>query len=103
MASIDISEKLGKEAKTIKFSDNAIFEVDCSADKYMIMQQKLQDKEFSIQAMYDMIQELLGDGALDYVKKMNPTIKHLEVIVTAISAVVSEVSYEEMEKRFQRQ
>lgn len=101
MAVIDISEKLGKEPITIKLAEEQIYEVDCSAEKYMEVQQKLVNGEFSIQAMYTMIEELLGETALKYVKNQQYTVKQLEILVTAISAAVSEVSYEEMEKRFQ--
>lgn len=44
---------------------------------------------------------LMGEEALKEIKSMKLTIKGLKAVVTALSAIVSEESYEEMEKRFQ--
>lgn len=101
MANIDISSKLGKEKQTITIAEGKTYEVDTSAETYLIMQDKIANKEFSLNSMYEMIEVLLGETALKEIKEMKPTPNQLKVIVTALSALVSEVSYEEMEKRFQ--
>ena len=101
MAQIDISSKLGKEKQTIKLAEDKVFEVDTSADKYLLVQEKIKDKEFSIETMYEMIESLMGKDALETVKAMKPTIPGLRAIIVVLSAIVNEVSYEEMEKRFQ--
>jgi hypothetical protein len=101
MANIDISAKLGKEKQTITVAEGKVYEVDTSADTYLIIQDRIAKKEFSIDTMYEMLQTLLGEKALKEIKEMKPTIHELKVIITAVSALVSEVSYEEMEKRFQ--
>ena len=41
MSVIDISSKLGKEKRTIKLAEGKEFEVDNSADTYLIVQEKL--------------------------------------------------------------
>jgi hypothetical protein len=101
MAQIDISSKLGLEKSTIKLGDGKIYEVDKSADNYLLVQEKIKNQEFSIATMYEMIEMLMGEEALKEIKSMKLTIKGLKAVVTALSAIVSEESYEEMEKRFQ--
>jgi hypothetical protein len=101
MAEIDISSKLGLEKSTIKLGDGKIYEVDTSADNYLLVQEKIKNQEFSIATMYEMIEMLMGEEALKEIKSMKLTIKGLKAVVTALSAIVSEESYEEMEKRFQ--
>ena len=100
MAVIDISSKLGKEKATIKLAEGKEFEVDTSADTYLVIQEKFSQQDFSIDSMYQMIETLMGEEALKEVKNMKLTINGLTSIVIAISAVVNEVPYEEMEKRF---
>ena len=39
--------------------------------------------------------------ALEEIKNMKLTVNGLKSVIIALSAIVSEVSYEEMEKRFQ--
>ena len=101
MAVIDISSKLGKEKQTIKLAEGKVFEVDSSADTYLRVQEKFNDKEFSIDNMYEMIELLMGKDALKEIKDMKLTINGLKQIIIAISAIVNEVDFEEMEKRFQ--
>ncbi|MFR8144746.1 MAG: hypothetical protein ACLU84_06695 [Clostridia bacterium] len=100
MSVIDISSKLGKEKQTIKIAEGKVFEVDNSADTYLIVQEKLQNQDFSISSMYEMIEVLMGKEALKEIKEMKLTIDGLTAVVIAISAIVNEVEYEEMEKRF---
>lgn len=101
MSVIDISSKLGKEKQKIKIAEGKVFEVDNSADTYLIVQEKLKNQDFSIASMYEMIEVLMGKEALKEIKDMKLTIDGLTAVVIAISAIVNEVPYEEMEKRFQ--
>lgn len=101
MSQIDISSKLGKEKATIKLAEGKVFEVDTSANNYLLVQEKIQSKEFSIETMYEMIEMLMGKEALNEIKGMELTIPGLKAVIIALSAIVSEVEYEEMEKRFQ--
>ncbi len=100
MSVIDISSKLGKEKPTLRLSEDKVYEVDTSADNYLIVEEKMKNKEFSISTMYEMIEALLGSEALKEIKEMKLTIQDLTNIVIGLSAAVSEVSFEEMEKRF---
>ena len=99
MAVVDISTKLGKEKQTIKIAEGKVYEVDTSADNYLLVQEKLKNKEFSIEVMYEMIEMLLE--ALQTIKDMKLTIPGLRTVIIALSAIVNEVDFEEMEKRFQ--
>lgn len=101
MANIDISSKLGKEKQTIKIAEGKVFEVDTSADNYLVVQEKIANENFSIRSMYEMIELLMGKEALEEIKNMKLTVNGLKSVIIALSAIVSEVSYEEMEKRFQ--
>lgn len=101
MAVVDISTKLGKEKQTIKIAEGKVYEVDTSADNYLLVQEKLKNKEFSIEVMYEMIEMLLGKEALQTIKDMKLTILGLRTVIIALSAIVNEVDFEEMEKRFQ--
>lgn len=101
MANIDISSKLGKEKQTIKLAEGKVFEVDTSADTYLIIQEKIGKEDFSISSMYEIIEILMGKEALQEIKNMKLTVNGLKEVVIAISAIVSEVEFEEMEKRFQ--
>lgn len=101
MAVIDISTKLGKEKATIKLAEGKIYEVNTSADNYLLVQEKIKNQDFSIDVMYQMIEMLMGKKALQEIKDMKLTIPGLRAVIIALSAVVNEVDYEEMEKRFQ--
>lgn len=46
MATIDISSKLGKDKKQIKLAEDKVFDVDTSADTYLIIQEKFEKKIF---------------------------------------------------------
>ena len=102
MANIDISSKLGKEPATIKIAEGKVYEVDTSADNYLIVEEKIKNEDFSIDTMYKMIELLMGEQALKEIKEMKLTIPGLRAVVIALSAIISEVDYEEMEKRFQQ-
>ena len=101
MSQFDISSKLGKEKATIKLAEGKVYEVDTSADNYLLVQEKIKDQDFSIDTMYKMIEMLMGEKALKEIKEMKLTIPGLKAVIIALSAIVNEVDYEEMEKRFQ--
>ena len=68
---MDLSSKLKKEKPTLKLAEGVEFEVDNSADTYLLVQDKIKDKDFSIDVMYDMIEILMGKEALDKIKEMD--------------------------------
>ena len=102
MAQIDISSKIGNEKPTIKVAEGKVYEVDNSADKYLVVQEKIKNQDFSISVMYEMIEMLMGKDALKEIKGMKLSVNGLKAVVIALSATIDEVSYEEMEKRFQQ-
>lgn len=99
MASIDISSKLGKEKKILKLAEGKEYEVNTKADNFLVIQEKFNKKEPTINDMYEMIEVLMGKDALKDIKEMELTIEGLTAVITGLSALISEVSYEEMEKR----
>ena len=100
MANIDISSKLSHEPQTITIAEGKTYEVDCGAET-MLKVQDLFKKDDSLDGLFKAIELLLGKEALEEIKGMKAKVADLKVIIIAIMAQVNEVSYEEMEKRFQ--
>lgn len=96
MANLDISSKLGHEKQEITIAEGKTYEVDCSAIT-MIKVEDLFEKGEVLKAL----EALLGKKIIKDIEEMKLTLKEMKIIIIAASAQVSEVSYEEMEKRFQ--
>lgn len=101
--SIDISAKLKKEPIKIKLTEDKEYTVDNSAETFVIVQDKLKDKEFSIEVMYEVIEILMGKDALKEIKDMKLSVNGIESVIIGLMAAINEISYEEMEKRFPKQ
>lgn len=101
--SIDISAKLKKGPIKIKLTEDKEYEVDNSAETFVIVQDKLKDKEFSIDVMYEVIEILMGKDALKEIKDMKLSVNGIESVIIGLMAAINEISYEEMEKRFPKQ
>ena len=101
--SIDISAKLKKEPIKIRLAEDKEYEVDNSAETFVIVQDKLKDKEFSIDVMYEVIEILMGKDALKEIKGMKLSVNGIESVIISLMAAINEISYEEMEKRFPKQ
>ena len=97
---LNIIDKLNVEEKTITIAEGKTYTVECGA-KTMIKAQEIFKKDNSFEAMFQVIELLLGKKAKKEIEEMNFTIKQIQVSVTAIMAQVNEVPYEEMEERFQ--
>ena len=100
MANIDISSKLSHEPQTITITEGKTYEVDCGAET-MLKVQDLFKKDDSLDGLFKAIELLLGKEALEEIKGMKVKVADLKVIIIAIMAQVNEITYEEMEKRFQ--
>ncbi len=96
MANLDISSKLGHEKQEITIAEGKTYEVDCSAITMLKAEEMFKKGE-----ILKAIETLLGKKALKDIEEMKLTVKELQIIVIAAAAQVNEVSYEEMEKRFQ--
>lgn len=96
MANLDISSKLGHEKQEITIAPGKTYEVDCGA-MTMLKTEDLFKKGKILEA----IETLLGKEILKDIEKMKLTVKEMRIIIIAAAAQVNEVSYEEMEKRFQ--
>ncbi len=97
MANLDISSKLGHEKQEITIAEGKTYAVNCSATAFL----KIQDL-FSENKILEAIEMLLGKDAVKDIEAMELTIKELKIIIIAAAAQANEVSYEEMEKRFQK-
>ena len=100
MANIDISSKLSHEPQTITIAEGKTYEVDCGAET-MLKAQDLFKKDDSLEGLFKAIELLLGKEALEEIKEMKVKVTDLKVIIIAIMAQVNEITYEEMENRFQ--
>ena len=100
MANIDISSKLSHEPQTITIAEGKTYELDCGAET-MLKVQDLFKKDDILDGLFKAIELLLGKEALEEIKGMKVKVADLKVIIIAIMAQVNEITYEEMEKRFQ--
>lgn len=100
MANIDISSKLSHEPQTITIAEGKTYEVDCGAET-MLKAQDLFKKDDSLDGLFRAIELLIGKEALKEIKEMKVKVTDLKIIIIAIMAQVNEITYEEMEKRFQ--
>ena len=100
MANLDISSKLGPEIQEITIAKGKTYEVDCSAET-MLKAQDIFKKDDSLEGLFTAIKLLLGAKAEKDIRAMKLTVNGLKTVIIAIMAQVNEVSYEEMEKRFQ--
>lgn len=100
MANLDISSKLGHEKQEITIAEGKTYEVDCAAET-MLKAQDIFKKDDSLEGLFTAIKLLLGAKAEKDIRTMKLTVNGLKTVIIAIMAQVNEVSYEEMEKRFQ--
>lgn len=100
MANLDISSKLGHEKQEITIAEGKTYEVDCSAET-MLKAQDIFKKDDSLEGLFTAIKLLIGTKAEKDIREMKLTVNELKTVIIAIMAQVNEVSYEEMEKRFQ--
>lgn len=100
MANIDISSKLSHEPQTITIAEGKTYEVDCGAET-MLKAQDIFKKDDSLEGLFTAIKLLIGEKAEKDIKEMKLTVNGLKTVIIAIMAQVNEISYEEMEKRFQ--
>ena len=98
---LNITDKLGIEKQEITIAEGKTYEVNCGA-KTMIKAQEIFKKDNSFEAMFDVIESLLGKKARKEIYDMDLTVKQLQKVITAIMAQINEISYEEMEERFQK-
>lgn len=97
---LNITDKLGIEKQEITIAEGKTYIVDCAA-KTMLKAQEIFRKDSSLEGMFSVIELLLGKKAKKEIDEMNLTVKQLKIVSLAIMAQVNEVSYEEMEQRFQ--
>lgn len=96
MANLDISSKLGHEKQEITIAEGKTYEVNCGAISMLKTEECFKKGE-----ILKAIELLLGKKAIKDIETMNLTVKEMQVIIIAAAAQVNEISYEEMEKRFQ--
>lgn len=100
MANIDISSKLSHEPQTITIAEGKTYEVNCGAET-MLKAQDIFKKGDSLEGLFTAIKLLIGEKAEKDIREMKLTVNGLKTVIIAIMAQVNEISYEEMEKRFQ--
>lgn len=100
---IDISQKLDTvEESKIKVDAEHEFDVDCSAETMLLAEQKFRNGK-TMEDYFEIIKLFLGEEATQIIRAKKLTVKKLNIVVIAIMAQANELSYEEMEKRFQEE
>lgn len=89
------------EKQEITIAEGKTYEVNCGA-KTMIKAQEIFKNDNSFEAMFNVIELLLGKKAKKEIYDMDLTVKQLQTVIMAIMAQINEISYEEMEERFQK-
>ena len=97
---LNITDKLGIEKQEITIAEGKTYEVNCGA-KTMIKAQEIFKKDSSFEAMFDVIELLLGKKARKDIYDMDLTVKQLQTVIIAIMAQINEISYKKKKKRFQ--
>lgn len=97
---LNITDKLGMENQEITIAEGKTYTVDCAA-KTMLKAQEIFKNDNSLSGVFSVIELLLGKKAKKEIDDMNLTVKQLKIVALAIMAQVNEISYEEMEQRFQ--
>lgn len=100
MANLNISSKLSHEPQTITIAEGKTYEVDCGAET-MLKAQDIFKKDDSLEGLFTAIKLLIGEKAEKDIREMKLTVNGLKTVIIAIMAQVNEISFEEMEKRFQ--
>lgn len=100
MANLNIIDKLGVEEQTVTVAEGKTYKVNCGA-KTMLKAHDTFKKSASFDAMFDVIELLLGKKARKDIYEMDLTVSQLRKVIIAIMAQINELPYEEMEKRFQ--
>lgn len=100
MANIDISQRLSNEKQTITIKDGKTYDIDCSAET-MLKANDMFKKDASLTTLYDVLGLLLGQKAVKDIKEMKLSVNNIQIVLLATMAQINEISYEEMEKRFQ--
>ena len=98
---LKITDKLGTEKQEITIAEGKTYEVNCGA-KTMIKAQEIFKNDNSFEAMFNVIELLLGKKEKKEIYDMDLTVKQLQTVIMAIMAQINEISYEEMEERFQK-
>lgn len=98
---LNITDKLGTEKQEITIAEGKTYTVNCGA-KATIKAQEMFKKDDSFDGMFSVIELLLGKKARKDIYDMDLTVKQLQTVILAIMAQVNEISYEEMENRFQK-
>lgn len=98
---LNITDKLGVEKQEITVAQGKTYIVNCGA-KTMIKAQEIFKENNSFDAMFDVIELLLGKKAKKEIYDMDLTVKQLKIVIIAIMSQINEISYEEMEERFQK-
>ena len=100
MSNLNIIDKLDEEKKEVTIAEGKTYEINCGA-KTMLKVQESFNKNSSFDSMFDALELLIGKKGRKEIYDMDLTVSQLKKVILAIMAQVNEISYEEMEQRFQ--
>jgi hypothetical protein len=102
MGKLDISKRISNEPTFLHISDTMEYKVDDSKNTvFKIMEMWNDDKIAEFEKLDNTIKLALGKKAYDEIEKAGFSIDAYKTIAISIMAVISGVTLEEMESRFQ--
>ncbi|SHK37859.1 hypothetical protein SAMN02745248_02402 [Hathewaya proteolytica DSM 3090] len=98
---IDITSKLTDTKPIIKIAEGKEYEIDNSKNTMLKVNQLFHGNVNDIEMMDNAIRMILGEKAFKEIEGMNLSLSDYKVIFTGMMAGVSDITYEEAERRFQ--
>lgn len=100
MSNLNIIDKLNEDKKQVTVAEGKTYTINCGAKTVLKVQENF-NKNSSFDSMFDALELLIGKKARKEIYDMDLTVSQLKKVILAIMAQVNEISYEEMEQRFQ--
>lgn len=95
----NIMDRLTNTKPSIQLAEDKIYKVNNSKNTAIVIKSISEDKKLDDFERMDKIVELaLGKEALDYINKMELSVKSYSTVITAIMAAISEEELEDIEK-----
>lgn len=99
---MDISGRIDNAPKVLKITEDKKFVINDDKNTIIKVVAIAKKKDRSEEDVEDIIKLLLGDEGYEELQKMNLSYHNYEVVLTGLLAMISNISYEEAESRFQK-
>lgn len=99
---IDITSKLTNEKPRIKVTEDFEFEVNVSKNAVIKMQSIIGDDKSDVAIMDESLKIFMGEKAYSRLNKMDLSVSDYKTVYIAVMACINNESFEDAEKRFQK-